>query len=192
PGVDRQYDTLAAKPLRALFDQLRREHGRGVDRNLIGPGPQHTVHILDAANAAADCQRNEYLGGGPLDHVDHRRALIAASGDIVEDQLVGARRVIHCRQGNRVARIAVVEERDTLDYTPAFDIQAGNNTSSQHDLPNLPRCLVALLDLLSFDFFELLAQSRRQRVDHLNIAPIQLAQMGGMLALSLVDMADPA
>src|SRR5262249_9612790 len=84
------------------------------------------------------------------------------------------------------------EERDTLDYTPAFDIQAGNNTSSQHDLPNLPRCLVALLDLLSFDFFELLAQSRRQRVDHLNIAPIQLAQMGGMLALSLVDMADPA
>ena len=58
--------------------------------------------------------------------------------------------------------------------------------------PAFPVELVALLDLLGLDFFELFAQCRRQRVDHLNVASIQFAEMKRVLALGRIDMAEPA
>src|SRR5436190_19699260 len=86
----------------------------------------------------------------------------------------------------------MVEERNALDHAAAFDIQAWNNPACQHDLPHLPSRIVALLDLVGLDLFDLLAQCYRKRLDHLNIAPIQLAQMDRVLALSHIHMAEPA
>ena len=50
--------------------------GRGVERDLVGPGAQDVAHLLDAADAAADGQRDERAAGRPLDDVEERAAAL--------------------------------------------------------------------------------------------------------------------
>ena len=45
--------------------------------DLVGAGPQQPVHVVDAAHAAADGERDEHLLGGAADHVVHGLAVAA-------------------------------------------------------------------------------------------------------------------
>ncbi len=129
-GIDREHDALTAKPPRAFADQIGSEHGGGIDRDFIRPGAQHTIHIINGANSAADRERNKNLRGGALHHIDHNRALVAAGGDVIKDQFIGAGCVICGGQRHGIAGIAMIEERNALDDATGFDIQTRNNTSS--------------------------------------------------------------
>jgi hypothetical protein len=76
PGVDGHDHALGAEDLGAGRDQGRVGDGGGVERHLVGAGPQQLAHVVHRADAAADGERDEQLVGGALDDVDHRAAAV--------------------------------------------------------------------------------------------------------------------
>ena len=72
--------TTAWRPNRAAHarDQLRVGDGGRVQRDLVGAGPKHVAHLVDAPDAAADRQRDERPARGPLDDVEERAAALRA------------------------------------------------------------------------------------------------------------------
>src|SRR3984957_10207240 len=122
--VGGQHDALGPEPERGLGEQLGAGDGRGVQRHLVRAGPQQPVHVVDAAHAAADRERDEDLLGGPADHVVHGVPAVAGRGDVEEHQLVGAVPVVGRGQLDRVPGIAQVTEVDALDHPAVIDVQA--------------------------------------------------------------------
>ena len=102
--VDRDDDGLRAERRRALRDELRALDGGGVERHLVGAGPEHGAHLGDAAHAAADGQRDERPAGRPLDDLEQRPAALGRGGDVEEDDLVGALAPVALGELGRVAR----------------------------------------------------------------------------------------
>jgi hypothetical protein len=88
--------------------------------------------ILDRANAAAHCQRHEYLLGRPPHHIEHDISAFVTGRDIQEHQLVGAFLLIPRRHLDRVTCIAQIDEIRPLHHAPAVDIKARNHTLSEH------------------------------------------------------------
>ena len=62
-----------------LGDQLGPLDRGGVDRHLVGPGPQQAAGVVDRADAAADGEGDEHLLGRAADHVDDGLALVGAT-----------------------------------------------------------------------------------------------------------------
>ena len=60
-GIDRHHDALRTVTPGGIRNQLRIQHGGGVDADLVGAGIQQITHVADLAHPAADGQRNEYL-----------------------------------------------------------------------------------------------------------------------------------
>ncbi len=113
-GINRNHNTLRAKPLGRLSDELRIKHCAGIDANLVGTGVEHVADILQFANAATDSQRNEYLARNGFDGMYGRAAFAAAGGDVEKGNFVGALITIPFRNFDRVTRIADVHEFDAL------------------------------------------------------------------------------
>src|SRR3546814_9000439 len=86
----------SAFPTRRSSDrhQLRAGHGGGVDRHLVGAGPQQAPGVVDGADAATDREGDEDLLGGAAGHLQDRVALVGRRGDVEEDDLVGALAVV--------------------------------------------------------------------------------------------------
>jgi hypothetical protein len=93
-GVHGQHDALRPESLGRLVEKFRPGHRGGVQRDLVRPGAQQPVHVLDVADAAADGERDEHLLGRPADHVVHGVPAAARRGDVEEGQLVGALGVV--------------------------------------------------------------------------------------------------
>ena len=74
PGVDREHDALGAEHVGELVDQLRPRDRGAVDRDLVGAGVEHRLGVGDAADAAADRERDEDVVGGPPCELDDRVA----------------------------------------------------------------------------------------------------------------------
>ena len=137
--VDRDDDALAAKTLGAGADEFRRRERAGVDADFVGAGVEHGVHIVRGADAAADGERHEALLGGALDHVDHRCAAVRGRGDVEEDHLVGALRVVTQREFHGVADVSQAaflgaSELDSAGDFAVVNVKARNDTFSQHCL----------------------------------------------------------
>jgi hypothetical protein len=132
PRVDREHDTLRAESPGAAFDQLRIEHRCRVDRHLVGASTEHPVHIVDRPDATTDRQGDEYLGCRALDDIGHDGALIGRGRDVIKDELVGTFAVIERRERHGIAGIDVAGESNALDDPPVLDVEAGNDTSCQH------------------------------------------------------------
>ena len=81
--------------------------GGAVYRHLLGPAPQHGVHVVGVAQPAAHGEWNEDLRGHALDKIAHDVAALRGGRDVVEDQLVGAFPVIARGQLDGIARIHV-------------------------------------------------------------------------------------
>ncbi len=59
PSVDRQHDALRSEHLGAAAQEVGVGERRRVDRHLVGAVGQELRHVVDAANTAADRERNE-------------------------------------------------------------------------------------------------------------------------------------
>src|SRR5206468_8048228 len=92
--VDGDHDALAPEALGRLADERGALERGGVQRDLVGPRPQEPSHVVDRADAAADGQRHVDALGGAARDVEHDLARLVRGGDIEEDELVGALRVV--------------------------------------------------------------------------------------------------
>ena len=72
--VDRRHDALAPEALRQPRDEGGIAHGRGIDGDLVGPGPERGTGIGHRADATPDGKRNEDGFGHPADHLQGRLA----------------------------------------------------------------------------------------------------------------------
>src|SRR3954452_13321878 len=133
--VHREHEDLVPEPVRDLGDQVGTADGGGVDRYLVGPGPQQGVHLGDTADPAADSERDEHLFGGPRHDVHGGRSALVRGGDVQERQLVGPLRVVHLREPHRVARVARVLEVDPLDDPARVDVEAGDHPDGERHEP---------------------------------------------------------
>jgi hypothetical protein len=115
-----------------LADQGAVLDRRGVDRDLVGPGPQQAAGVFDRADSAAHRDRHEADVGGARDDVEDGAAALVAGGDVEEHQLVRPRGVIGGGLLDRVAGVAQGEEPHALDHAPVLDVQAGYHSDLQH------------------------------------------------------------
>src|SRR5690606_12017877 len=107
----------------------------GVDADLVRTGVEQAAHVLDAAHAAADGQRDEDLVGDLLDDVQDDVARVGAGRDVEEGQFIGALLVVAARDLDRIAGVAQLDEVDALDDAPGVDVEAGNDALGQHQSP---------------------------------------------------------
>ena len=96
-GVDGEHEHLVAEAVGDLGDQRRPVDGGGVDRDLVGTGPQQPVDVVDRGHAAADGERDEDLLGRPRHDLQGGGPALVRGGDVEEGELVGARRVVAAR-----------------------------------------------------------------------------------------------
>ena len=93
-AIHREHEHLVAEPAGDLADHLGASDGAGVDRHLVGAGPEQGVDVIDRADAAADGQRDEDGLGGSPDDVERGLAALGGGRDVEEGQLVGALGVV--------------------------------------------------------------------------------------------------
>ena len=130
--VDRDHDALRAEHVGQLLDQLGAAQRGGVDRDLVGAGVEHGLRVLDRADAAADREWDEHVVRGATGQVDDGVAALVRGGDVEEDQLVGALRVVGERGLDGVARVAQVHEPDALDHAPVLHVEARDDALGEH------------------------------------------------------------
>ena len=121
-----------AELLGQLVDQLRPRDRGGVDDTLSAP-----------ASSTACASSTERIPPPIVNGMKTSSAVRRASsttvsrlsvrrGDVEEDELVGARRVVARRQLDRVARVAQVDEAGALDDAPAVDVEARDDALGVH------------------------------------------------------------
>ena len=113
-------------------DQLGLGEGRGVERDLVGAVRQQLLHVLDAADAAADRERDEDLVGRAGDHVQEDRTLLGGGRDVEEHELVRALMVVMGGQLGRVPGVAQPLEADAFHHPAGVDVEAGNDALGRH------------------------------------------------------------
>ena len=105
--------------------------------HFIRPGPQHRLEVVDAADAAADRQRDKNLFGGFADDVRHRPPVLVGGGNVEEDDLVRPLAVVFLGTLHRVADLFDADEVDTLDDLPVPNVETGDDPFIQHPLTPL-------------------------------------------------------
>ena len=126
--------TTAWRPNRPAQRAIERRvgDGRGVQRDLVGAGPQDVAHLVDAPHAAADGERDERPARRPLDDVEERAAALRGGGDVEEDELVGALGGVALGELGRVALVDEVDEAGALDDAAVGDVEAGDHPAAEH------------------------------------------------------------
>lgn len=131
-GVDRHHDALAAEAAGALGDQFRPGHRRGVEAHLVGTGAQQFGDALHAADATTHGERDGHGLGGAPHQIHQGAAALMAGGDVEEDQLVGAGRVVAAGQLHGITGIAQPDEIDAFDNPAIGHVEAGNDAPGDH------------------------------------------------------------
>ena len=137
--IDRDDDRLAPEPAGAPRDERRVGDGRGVERDLVGAGPQDVAHLVDGPHAAADGQRDERPARRPLDDVEQRAAPLGRGRDVEEDELVGALGRVALGQLGRIALVDEVDEAGALDDAAVGDVEAGDDAAAEHQAARTSR-----------------------------------------------------
>jgi hypothetical protein len=106
----------------------------GVHADLVGPGVEQAPHVVDAAHATTDGERDEDLLGHLLDHVQDDVAVVGAGGDVEEGDLVGALLVVAAGNLDRITGIPQFDEIDAFDDPAGGDVEAGNDALGEHEL----------------------------------------------------------
>ena len=96
------------------------------------------MHVFRGADAAADGEGHETMGGGALDHVDHRGASMGAGGDVKKDHFVRALIVVADGEFHGIADVAQATflgatKLDTPGDLSGVNIKTGNNAFGQHE-----------------------------------------------------------
>ena len=104
-------------------------------RHVLDMDTQQPAHILHAAHAAADGERDEHLGSGAGDHVIHGVPVLVRGADVEEGDLVGTLAVIGAGLFHRVAGVAQLDEVDALDDAAVLDVRQGITRSASTGSP---------------------------------------------------------
>ena len=135
PRVDRAHHALRAEALGGLADQARPRQRGGVERDLVGSREQQLAHAADAADAAADGQRDVDLLGRALDGPAEHAGILAGGRDVEPHDLVGALLGVAQCGLDGLAAVAQVDEVDALDDAAARDVEARDDALTQHRPP---------------------------------------------------------
>ena len=130
--VDGDDDGLCAEGCADFADEVGPGDGGGVDGNLVGTGVEDGFGVCSGADAAADGEGDEELGGGSLHRVDQRSAAFVGGGDVEQDDLVGTGGGVAVGELGGVAGVDDVEELDAFDDAAGADVEAGDDALSQH------------------------------------------------------------
>ena len=130
--IDGDDHGLAPEAAGAARDERRIRDRRGVERDLVRPGPEDVAHLGHAPDAAADGQRDERPTRGALDDVEERAASFGCGRDVEEDQLVGALGRVALGQLGRVALVDEVDEARPLHDATVRDVQARDHPVAEH------------------------------------------------------------
>ena len=131
-GVDGHHNRLAAESTRGTRDKRWVAHSRRIKRDLVGTGGNHAAHADDVAKAPTDGKGNGHLARRATCELLGCCTVIARSGDIEENDLVGTLGIVERGQLDGVASIAQVNEIDALHNAAVFHIHAGNDTFCKH------------------------------------------------------------
>ena len=118
--------TTACEPSRSASSvtSAGRASAAELTETLSAPAASSCVGVGDAADAAADRERDRELLGDAADELDERVALLERRLDVEEDELVGARVGVGGAELDRVADVAQALEADALDDAAAGDVEA--------------------------------------------------------------------
>lgn len=115
-----------------LGDERRVAHRRGIDRHLVGTGPQQLHGIVDRPNAAAHCYWNKDVACRGADNVGQMVTSIQAGNAIHVDQLVHPLPVVSkCMVGRR-ADDAQAFQMNALDQVWTLDIEPSDQAQIAH------------------------------------------------------------
>ncbi len=126
-GINRHHNTLAAKALGALIDDLRVVHRRTVDADLVGPGQQNGAQVIDRAQAAAHGKRDKDRVGDAAHHLGDDFARLVRCRYVKKHQLISTFAIVDLSLFNRITGIDKIDEIHALDDTAVLDVQAGND-----------------------------------------------------------------
>src|ERR1700719_5429966 len=148
-AVDAHHDALGAKALTQVPDERRILERWGVDGHFLGAGIEHRLGIGHRADAAGDAKRNvEQARHAPHPLPVHGSPL-RARGDVVEDELIGARVAIARGELQDVACDAMVAEAHAFYDLAVAYVEAGDDPSGKYgrNSSQLIRCSNSALPL---------------------------------------------
>jgi len=128
-GIDRYDNTLISELFGRLRNDLRSLDRRRVDCYFVCACAQDLSEIFDGPNTASNRERDEDLFCDARRDLDNQIALFVTGSDIEENELVRAHCIIPLGELCGVPRITKIEEIHSLDYTPAFNIEARYNST---------------------------------------------------------------
>ena len=131
-GVDGDDDGLGAEGGADLRDELRAGEGGGVERDLVGAGVEDGLGVGRGADAAADGEGNEELGGGAADGVEQSAAALMGGGDVEQDDLVSAGGGVAMGELGGVAGVDDIDELNALNDAAGADVEAGDDALGEH------------------------------------------------------------
>ena len=94
--------------------------------------------VVEAPNAATDRQGNVDALGGSAHDVEHDVPILVRCGDVEEDQLIRALRVLGECGRDGIAGVAQIDEPDALDDPTVLDVETWDDPLGQHQ-PRISR-----------------------------------------------------
>src|SRR5690606_6702191 len=122
--IDAGHNTLLAKTRGCFADQLGSFHRGGIDADFVGACAQYQRDVGNFIDAAADGQWDEQFFSGTADNFEQRAPPFGRSGDVEENNLVGAFRLVTLRQLDGIAHVAQILEAGAFDDASILHIQA--------------------------------------------------------------------
>ena len=120
--IDSHNDTLRTETRRCCAHKLRISYRRGIDANLVGSSIKHRANVLERANSATHCQRNEHLTGDRLDSMDSRLAAFMTCSDVEKSNLIGACITVAFSDFDRIPGVSDIKKLDAFNDAAVFTI----------------------------------------------------------------------
>ena len=126
--------TTAWRPNRCAQAAIKRwiGDGRRVERDLVGPRPEHVAHLVHGTDPTAHRERDERASRGPLDDVEEGSAALGSGRDVEEDDLVGAFEGVALGELGRIALVDEVDEARALDDAAVGHVEARDHAAAEH------------------------------------------------------------
>ena len=128
-AVDADDHALRAELGGELAEQLGIFERGGVERNLVGAAVQQPAGVVERADAAGHAEGNVDHAGDARHPVGGHGAAVAAGGDVVEHEFIGAFVAVALGEFDDVAHDHVIAELDALDDLAVAHVEAGNDAA---------------------------------------------------------------
>src|SRR5579871_1084561 len=130
-GVDREDYCLGAEFVGEFGAKFRALDGGGVDGDFVGACANDGAGVVESANAATGGERYGEFGGDAADCVEECGPAIARSGDVEDNEFVGAFGVVARGEGHGITGVAKADEVDAFDDASAVGVETGNDAAGQ-------------------------------------------------------------